>query len=71
LSRWKALCFGEQIGWFVPTIVDEADKFPFQRNVVRLRYSPEGIEKELEIDVLNREINIPAEGVFAWEILPF
>ena len=34
----EALCFGEQIGWFVPTIVDEADKFPFQRAAVRLRY---------------------------------
>jgi len=33
-----ALCFGEQIGWFVPTIIDEADKFPFQRKAVRLRY---------------------------------
>ena len=34
----EALCFGEQIGWFVPTIIDEADKFPFQRKAVRLRY---------------------------------
>ena len=34
----EALCFGEQIGWFVPTIIDEADKFPFQRAAVRLRY---------------------------------
>jgi len=34
----EALCFGEQIGWFVPTIIDEADKFPFQRKVVRLRH---------------------------------
>ncbi len=34
----EALCFGEQIGWFVPTIIEEADKFPFQRNAVRLRH---------------------------------
>jgi hypothetical protein len=34
----ESLCFGEQIGWFVPTIIDEADKFPFQRKAVRLRY---------------------------------
>ncbi|MDR3198939.1 MAG: DUF6259 domain-containing protein [Planctomycetaceae bacterium] len=34
----ESLCFGEQIGWFVPTIIDEADKFPFLRDVVRLRY---------------------------------
>ncbi len=161
----EALCFGEQIGWFVPTIVDETDKFPFQRKVVRLRYqlrhyfyrgemcrppelpvdmptvtadwnyydSPlitapalrtgcwkiapggktksavllfantsdaplvtrirvdlaelgidpetfdtlilrqyglDGVEKELDIDALQREIEIPAEGVFAWEITP-
>ena len=40
-SRMKtaeALCFGEQIGWFVPTIINEADKFPFQRKAVRLRH---------------------------------
>jgi len=34
----ESLCFGEQIGWFVPTIIDESDKFPFQRKAVRLRY---------------------------------
>ncbi|MCL2743224.1 MAG: DUF6259 domain-containing protein [Planctomycetaceae bacterium] len=34
----ESLCFGEQIGWFVPTIIDEADKFPFQRKAVRLRH---------------------------------
>jgi len=34
----EALCFGEQIGWFPPTIVAEADKFPFQRAAVRLRH---------------------------------
>jgi hypothetical protein len=33
-----ALCFGEQIGWFVPTIVDEPDKFPFLKKIVQLRY---------------------------------
>lgn len=34
----EALCFGEQIGWFVPTIIEEADKFPFQKDVVKLRH---------------------------------
>ena len=34
----QALCYGEQIGWYVPTIVDEADKFPFQRAAVRVRH---------------------------------
>ena len=34
----ESLCFGTQIGWFVPTIIEEADKFPFQRAAVRLRY---------------------------------
>lgn len=159
----EALCFGEQIGWFVPTIINEADKFPFQRKIVRLRhqlrhyfykgemcrppelpvdlptvtadwnyydsplitaaaiqagcwkivrdgqtqsavlifanssdklirsrihvdlaelgfdaeakkpltirqYGPEGVEKELDVNALNGEIDFPAEGVFAWEI---
>ncbi|MDR1723301.1 MAG: DUF6259 domain-containing protein [Tannerella sp.] len=34
----EALCFGEQIGWFVPTIIDEPDKFPFLKDAVNLRY---------------------------------
>jgi hypothetical protein len=34
----ESLCFGEQIGWFVPTIIEEADKFPFQRQAVSLRH---------------------------------
>ena len=34
----EAFVFGEQIGWFVPTIIEEPDKFPFQRKVVRLRH---------------------------------
>lgn len=33
----EALCFGEQIGWFVPTITEEDDKFPFLKDVVHLR----------------------------------
>jgi hypothetical protein len=34
----EAFCFGEQIGWFVPVITDEPDKFPFLKNAVQLRY---------------------------------
>ena len=35
----QQLCFGEQIGWISPAIVDNKEDGPFFRQVVRLRYA--------------------------------
>ena len=39
MKSGQQLCFGEQIGWISPGVVNEQENAPFFRRIVRLRYA--------------------------------